>query len=88
LPAKSDVALSEHSYSSFSLCPLPTEQQLDLGGVCPCYDLSTKVLLLKLTWCGSVIWQLHKENVMKWSTPKVIEVCIGMEINDYFPAEL
>lgn len=29
-----------------------------------------------------------KENDMKWSTPKVIEVCIGMEINDYFPAEL
>ncbi|MFN0194169.1 MAG: pyrroloquinoline quinone precursor peptide PqqA [Rhizobiales bacterium] len=25
---------------------------------------------------------------MKWSTPKVTEVCIGMEINDYFPAEL
>jgi coenzyme PQQ precursor peptide PqqA len=28
------------------------------------------------------------ENAMKWSTPKVVEICIGMEINDYFPAEL
>jgi coenzyme PQQ precursor peptide PqqA len=25
---------------------------------------------------------------MKWTTPKVAEVCVGMEINDYFPAEL
>lgn len=29
-----------------------------------------------------------KEINMKWSTPKVSEVCVGMEINDYFPAEL
>jgi coenzyme PQQ precursor peptide PqqA len=25
---------------------------------------------------------------MKWTTPKVAEICVGMEINDYFPAEL
>lgn len=31
------------------------------------------------------IW---KDNVMSWNKPKVKEVCIGMEINDYFPAEL
>jgi coenzyme PQQ precursor peptide PqqA len=30
----------------------------------------------------------YKESAMKWNTPKVTEVCIGMEINDYFPAEL
>jgi coenzyme PQQ precursor peptide PqqA len=24
----------------------------------------------------------------KWTSPKVTEVCIGMEINDYFPAEI
>ena len=28
------------------------------------------------------------ETVMSWNKPKVKEVCIGMEINDYFPAEL
>ncbi|MGQ0486693.1 MAG: pyrroloquinoline quinone precursor peptide PqqA [Hyphomicrobiales bacterium] len=25
---------------------------------------------------------------MSWKKPKVKEVCVGMEINDYFPAEL
>jgi coenzyme PQQ precursor peptide PqqA len=48
----------------------------------------TNVLLLLGGRCAIVPQQLLKENAMKWSTPKVIEVCIGMEINDYFPAEL
>jgi coenzyme PQQ precursor peptide PqqA len=26
--------------------------------------------------------------IMKWHTPRVSEVCIGLEINDYLPAEL
>ncbi len=25
---------------------------------------------------------------MRWKKPKVKEVCVGLEINDYFPAEL
>ncbi|QIG52442.1 pyrroloquinoline quinone precursor peptide PqqA [Nordella sp. HKS 07] len=25
---------------------------------------------------------------MKWVKPTIEEVCIGLEINDYFPAEL
>jgi len=25
---------------------------------------------------------------MNWSKPVVCEVCIGLEINDYFPAEI
>jgi len=25
---------------------------------------------------------------MTWKKPKIKEVCVGMEINDYFPAEL
>ncbi|MGP1256170.1 MAG: pyrroloquinoline quinone precursor peptide PqqA [Kiloniellales bacterium] len=25
---------------------------------------------------------------MKWSVPRIEEICIGMEINGYFPAEL
>jgi coenzyme PQQ precursor peptide PqqA len=28
------------------------------------------------------------EACMSWKKPKVTEVCVGMEINDYFPAEL
>lgn len=26
-------------------------------------------------------------NVMAWSTPVLVEICIGMEINGYLPAE-
>jgi coenzyme PQQ precursor peptide PqqA len=26
--------------------------------------------------------------VMTWNKPIVTEVCIGLEINDYFPAEI
>jgi len=25
---------------------------------------------------------------VSWKKPKVIEICVGLEINDYFPAEL
>ncbi|MDQ4059880.1 MAG: pyrroloquinoline quinone precursor peptide PqqA [Pseudomonadota bacterium] len=25
---------------------------------------------------------------MSWTTPRIEEVCVGMEINAYFPAEL
>jgi len=28
------------------------------------------------------------ETVMKWTTPKVVEICVGMEINCYACAEL
>jgi len=24
---------------------------------------------------------------MTWTTPTLVEICIGLEINDYFPAE-
>jgi len=25
---------------------------------------------------------------MKWMKPRIEEICVGLEINDYFPAEL
>jgi coenzyme PQQ precursor peptide PqqA len=28
-----------------------------------------------------------EETQMAWSTPKVKEICLGMEINMYFPAD-
>jgi coenzyme PQQ precursor peptide PqqA len=28
-----------------------------------------------------------KENVMTWSTPTLVEICVGLEINGYLPAE-
>jgi coenzyme PQQ precursor peptide PqqA len=30
----------------------------------------------------------EKEVSMRWRKPKVKEVCVGLEINDYFPAVL
>jgi coenzyme PQQ precursor peptide PqqA len=28
------------------------------------------------------------EAVMLWSKPKLVEICVGLEINAYYPAEL
>jgi coenzyme PQQ precursor peptide PqqA len=28
-----------------------------------------------------------KEKMMAWTTPTLIEICIGLEINGYLPAE-
>jgi coenzyme PQQ precursor peptide PqqA len=30
----------------------------------------------------------NEEKTMRWKKPKVKEVCVGLEINDYFPATL
>ena len=29
-----------------------------------------------------------EENSMTWSTPTLLEICVGLEINGYLPAEL
>jgi coenzyme PQQ precursor peptide PqqA len=29
----------------------------------------------------------EKEEAMAWTTPTLIEICIGLEINGYLPAE-
>jgi coenzyme PQQ precursor peptide PqqA len=28
-----------------------------------------------------------EENTMAWTTPKIEEICLGMEINMYYPAD-
>ena len=38
-------------------------------------------------------WQTGRPTVernkqMKWTAPRFEEICVGMEINGYFPAEL
>ncbi|MCY4190629.1 MAG: pyrroloquinoline quinone precursor peptide PqqA [Rhodospirillaceae bacterium] len=36
--------------------------------------------------CCNIVEQ--EETVMKkWSKPKAVEICVGMEINAYYPAE-
>jgi coenzyme PQQ precursor peptide PqqA len=29
----------------------------------------------------------EKEMIMAWTTPTLVEICIGLEINGYLPAE-
>jgi coenzyme PQQ precursor peptide PqqA len=29
----------------------------------------------------------EEESIMAWTTPKLVEICIGLEINGYLPAE-
>ena len=31
---------------------------------------------------------LRRRITVRWSKPKVREICVGLEINDYFPAEI
>jgi coenzyme PQQ precursor peptide PqqA len=30
---------------------------------------------------------VRKETTMAWTTPTLVEICIGLEINGYLPAE-
>ena len=30
---------------------------------------------------------VERENAMAWTTPTLVEICIGLEINGYLPAE-
>jgi coenzyme PQQ precursor peptide PqqA len=32
-------------------------------------------------------FQEHEEAKMAWTTPTLVEICIGLEINGYLPAE-
>jgi coenzyme PQQ precursor peptide PqqA len=36
------------------------------------------------TWTGRAS---EKETTMAWTTPTLVEICIGLEINGYLPAE-
>jgi coenzyme PQQ precursor peptide PqqA len=31
---------------------------------------------------------MEKELIMVWTTPTLVEICVGLEINGYLPAEL
>ena len=43
--------------------------------------------------CGSfsfgpiVCLECYKEDKMTWTTPVLIEICVGLEINGYMPAD-
>src|ERR1700757_2946836 len=35
----------------------------------------------------SIVPQPRRKNAMSWTTPTLVEICIGLEINGYLPAE-
>ena len=39
-------------------------------------------------WRPHVRERRKKETTMAWTTPTLVEICIGLEINGYLPAEL
>jgi coenzyme PQQ precursor peptide PqqA len=37
---------------------------------------------------GSIIFpKVQREEIMAWTTPVLVEICIGLEINGYMPAD-
>jgi coenzyme PQQ precursor peptide PqqA len=51
-------------------------------------------LIYKILWIGldrsasdRRPWWARKEESMSWTTPILVEICIGLEINGYMPAE-
>jgi coenzyme PQQ precursor peptide PqqA len=42
------------------------------------------------TIIGCCLWRRNEETwrkIMAWTTPSLVEICIGLEINGYLPAE-
>jgi coenzyme PQQ precursor peptide PqqA len=38
--------------------------------------------------CGRIAVRANlMEKIMAWTTPTLVEICIGLEINGYLPAE-
>jgi coenzyme PQQ precursor peptide PqqA len=38
--------------------------------------------------CGRIAARTNQmEKIMAWTTPTLVEICIGLEINGYLPAE-
>jgi len=37
---------------------------------------------------GSIVFpEVQREGTMAWTTPILVEICIGLEINGYMPAD-
>jgi coenzyme PQQ precursor peptide PqqA len=54
-------------------------------GPCLIYKIST-VGLHRPASHRRPLWA-RKEESMAWTTPTLVEICIGLEINGYLPAE-
>jgi coenzyme PQQ precursor peptide PqqA len=38
-------------------------------------------------FCPIIFAKIQKEETMAWTTPVLVEICIGLEINGYMPAD-
>lgn len=53
----------------------------------PRFPLAVLPAYAKLSCEPRVTKSGRKGNAMAWTTPTLIEICIGLEINGYLPAE-
>ena len=64
------------------------------------FDKRTRADGCSVAWCGNVSADIPrfscpsalyqgstKEDEMAWTTPVLVEICIGLEINGYMPAD-
>jgi coenzyme PQQ precursor peptide PqqA len=56
------------------------------GGAVPLLPERRRVLYFSATAARDGLGQ-PKETTMAWTTPTLVEICIGLEINGYLPAE-
>ena len=55
----------------------------EYAAVIRCYYGYLRFRVLRLYYFDKV----QKEDTMAWTTPVLIEICIGLEINGYMPAD-
>jgi coenzyme PQQ precursor peptide PqqA len=58
----------------------------DPGTIVPSRRISTRGVLLFRPF-GTISLGTSKEESMAWTTPVLVEICIGLEINGYMPAD-
>ena len=62
----------------------PDFHRLDRTSFCGLRSPETRLTLL---WARLERLTRLKRNAMAWSTPTLVEICIGLEINGYLPPE-
>lgn len=80
------VNLHQHLGILCRVCELSdvlAETRLASGNECDllCTRVAVAILTVGLIW----FWE---ERDMAWTTPTLVEICLGLEINGYLPAEI
>jgi coenzyme PQQ precursor peptide PqqA len=56
-------------------------------GCCACFRSARAFIGLDRAYVACTTEIVTKESTMAWTTPTLVEICIGLEINGYLPAE-